>query len=121
MTIQTHTTQAFAGQRPGTSGLRKKVRVFMQPHYLENFVQALFDGLAGSAGQTLVLGGDGRFPIVRKARLNTTEVPGIGTLTALSVRVGETPDDALTPTDAEFDEWLLSESKDLEAWLAARR
>jgi len=61
MTIQTHTTQAFAGQRPGTSGLRKKVRVFMQPHYLENFVQALFDGLAGSAGQTLVLGGDGRF------------------------------------------------------------
>jgi phosphoglucomutase len=61
MTIQTHTTQAFGGQRPGTSGLRKKVQVFLQPHYLENFVQALFDGLAGSAGQTLVLGGDGRF------------------------------------------------------------
>ncbi|HTP72243.1 MAG TPA: alpha-D-glucose phosphate-specific phosphoglucomutase [Burkholderiaceae bacterium] len=61
MTIQTVATQAFTGQRPGTSGLRKKVQVFLQPHYLENFVQALFDGLDGSAGQTLVLGGDGRF------------------------------------------------------------
>jgi len=61
MTIQQHTTQPFADQRPGTSGLRKKVTVFQQPHYLENFVQALFDGLEGHAGQTLVLGGDGRF------------------------------------------------------------
>ena len=61
MTLQTHATRAFAGQRPGTSGLRKKVAVFQQPHYLENFVQALFDSLDGSAGQTLVLGGDGRF------------------------------------------------------------
>jgi len=79
------------------------------------------EALAKKPDAVIVFGGDGRFPIVRKARLNTTEVPGIGTLTALSVRVGETPDDALTPTDAEFDEWLLSESKDLEAWLAARR
>ncbi|MCK6424912.1 MAG: alpha-D-glucose phosphate-specific phosphoglucomutase [Burkholderiaceae bacterium] len=58
-------TQPYAGQRPGTSGLRKKVTVFQQPHYLENFVQALFDILPGQvgpiAGQTLVLGGDGRF------------------------------------------------------------
>jgi phosphoglucomutase len=54
-------TTPFAGQRPGTSGLRKKVGVFQQTHYLENFVQALFDGLEGTAGQTLVLGGDGRF------------------------------------------------------------
>jgi phosphoglucomutase len=61
MTIQTVATQAFAGQRPGTSGLRKKVQVFLQPRYLENFVQALFEGLPGAAGQTLVLGGDGRF------------------------------------------------------------
>ena len=61
MTLQRYPTQAFAGQRPGTSGLRKKVAVFQQPHYLENFVQALFDGLDGHAGQTLVLGGDGRF------------------------------------------------------------
>jgi len=58
-------TQAFAGQRPGTSGLRKKVTVFQQPRYLENFVQSLFDILPEQvgpfAGQTLVLGGDGRF------------------------------------------------------------
>ncbi len=64
MSIQTVATTPFAGQLPGTSGLRKKVTVFQQPHYLENFVQALFDVLHGDApatGQTLVLGGDGRF------------------------------------------------------------
>ena len=61
MSIVTVATTPFAGQRPGTSGLRKKVTVFQQPHYLENFVQALFDGLEGTAGTTLVLGGDGRF------------------------------------------------------------
>ena len=61
MSILTLPTTPFAGQRPGTSGLRKKVGVFQQPRYLENFVQALFDGLDGCAGQTLVLGGDGRF------------------------------------------------------------
>jgi phosphoglucomutase len=55
------TTQPIAGQRPGTSGLRKKVTVFQQPGYLENFVQAIFDSLEGFEGQTLVLGGDGRF------------------------------------------------------------
>jgi phosphoglucomutase len=65
MKITTVATRPFAGQRPGTSGLRKQVGVFQQPHYLENFVQALFDTLVetqGSrAGLTLVLGGDGRF------------------------------------------------------------
>ena len=61
MTIVVRTTHPFEGQKPGTSGLRKKVDVFRQPGYLENFVQALFDELDGSAGQTLVLGGDGRY------------------------------------------------------------
>ena len=56
-----HATTPFTGQKPGTSGLRKKTRVFMQPRYLENFVQATFDAIGGVAGKTLVLGGDGRY------------------------------------------------------------
>ncbi len=61
MNILTVATQPFADQRPGTSGLRKKVTVFAQPHYLENFVQSVFDALPDWRGTTLVLGGDGRF------------------------------------------------------------
>ena len=58
---RTTPTRPIAGQRPGTSGLRKKVAVFRQSPYLENFVQSIFDSLEGFVGQTLVLGGDGRF------------------------------------------------------------
>jgi phosphoglucomutase len=61
MTIQTVPTTPFAGQRPGTSGLRKKVREFQQPGYLENFVEAIFLTLGRGEGRTLVVGGDGRY------------------------------------------------------------
>jgi len=61
MNIQTISTQPFTDQKPGTSGLRKQVKVFKQIHYLENFVQSIFDVLEGYQGQTLVLGGDGRY------------------------------------------------------------
>lgn len=61
MAILSKPTQPISGQRPGTSGLRKKVTVFQTPNYLENFVQALLDELPEMRGQTLVLGGDGRY------------------------------------------------------------
>ena len=61
MNIRTVSTTPFSDQKPGTSGLRKSVPVFQQPHYLENFVQSIFDSLEGYKGQTIVLGGDGRY------------------------------------------------------------
>ena len=62
MAIISVATKPYDGQKPGTSGLRKKVIEFQQPHYLENFVQAVFDSLdANSVGSTLVVGGDGRY------------------------------------------------------------
>ncbi|MGK9452096.1 alpha-D-glucose phosphate-specific phosphoglucomutase [Acidithiobacillus caldus] len=61
MPIATVPTTPFPDQRPGTSGLRKKVTVFQQAHYLENFVQAIFDVLPDRQGKTLILGGDGRY------------------------------------------------------------
>ncbi|GAB4320002.1 MAG: alpha-D-glucose phosphate-specific phosphoglucomutase [Leptolyngbyaceae cyanobacterium] len=61
MTIRTVSTTPFSDQKPGTSGLRKSVPAFQKPHYLENFVQSIYDTLNPAAGKTLALGGDGRY------------------------------------------------------------
>jgi len=78
MDIKTVATTPYDDQRPGTSGLRKKTRVFLEkPNYLENFIQSTFDSLEGFQGKTLVVGGDGRYgnreaiqTIVRMAAAN---------------------------------------------------
>ncbi|MBM9596394.1 alpha-D-glucose phosphate-specific phosphoglucomutase [Roseitranquillus sediminis] len=62
-------TEPIEGQKPGTSGLRKKTRVFMGRHYLENFVEAIWRGIGGVEDATLVLGGDGRFFNERAAQV----------------------------------------------------
>src|SRR5690606_30411548 len=54
-------TTPYDDQKPGTSGLRKKVPVFRQKNYVENFIQSIFDSVAGFRGETLVIGGDGRY------------------------------------------------------------
>ena len=61
MPVQTVRTSPIDGQKPGTSGLRKKTAVFKRPHFLENYVQSTFDGIGGVEGSTLVVGGDGRY------------------------------------------------------------
>lgn len=61
MSRVTQTCTPFDGQKPGTSGLRKKTRVFMEPGYLEAFVQSIFNAIGGAEGKTFVVGGDGRY------------------------------------------------------------
>ncbi len=61
MSLMKIETQPIEGQKPGTSGLRKKTREFMAPHFLENFVQSIWNGIGGAAGKTFVVGGDGRY------------------------------------------------------------
>ncbi|MBK9131289.1 MAG: alpha-D-glucose phosphate-specific phosphoglucomutase [Gammaproteobacteria bacterium] len=61
MSVRTVESTPFEEQKPGTSGLRKRVAVFRQAHYLENFIQALFNAIGGGEGKSLVVGGDGRY------------------------------------------------------------
>ena len=61
MDIKSITTKPYLDQKPGTSGLRKKVSVYKQDNYLENYIQSIFDSLKGFEGKTLVVGGDGRY------------------------------------------------------------
>ncbi|HZR37680.1 MAG TPA: alpha-D-glucose phosphate-specific phosphoglucomutase [Nevskia sp.] len=61
MPIRELQTKPYSDQKSGTAGLRKKVAVFQQPHYLENFLQSIFDVETGLRGKTLIIGGDGRF------------------------------------------------------------
>ena len=68
--IKSFSSQPFAGQKPGTSGLRKKVREFAQPGYSENFIQAIFDTVERPDASTIVIGGDGRYlnrTVIQKA------------------------------------------------------
>ena len=68
--IKTVSTKPYGDQKPGTSGLRKKVPVFAQENYAENFIQSIFDVLEGFEGKTLVIGGDGRYynrEVIQKA------------------------------------------------------
>jgi phosphoglucomutase len=68
--IRTVATKPYDDQKPGTSGLRKKVPEFQQEHYAENFIQSIFDALEGYKGKLLVIGGDGRYynrEVIQKA------------------------------------------------------
>lgn len=80
--IRTVVTRPYEGQRPGTSGLRKRVAVFRQPHYVENFVQSVFDVVDLARGALLVVGGDGRFynPEAIQTVLKVAMANGVGHL-----------------------------------------
>ena len=82
MTIQTIRTTPYTDQKPGTSGLRKRVPVFMQPNYVENFVQSIFDSLEGYQGKVLVIGGDGRYynDVVIQKAIRIASANGFGTV-----------------------------------------
>lgn len=94
MDVLTIETRPVEGQKPGTSGLRKKTRTFMEPHYLENFIQSIWNGIGGVSGKTLVLGGDGRYFGDRAAQVILRMAAASG---ATKVIVGQ---DALMSTPA---------------------
>jgi phosphoglucomutase len=80
--IKTVPTKPYMDQRPGTSGLRKKVPEFQKPNYVENFIQSIFDSLEGHEGKTLVIGGDGRYfnPEVIQIAVKMAAANGFGKL-----------------------------------------
>ncbi len=80
MTVKTVSTTPYDDQKPGTSGLRKRVKHFQQSSYVENFIQSLFDSLPGKEGQTLVIGGDGRYfnDIVIQTAIRMAAANGFG-------------------------------------------
>ncbi|WP_347270554.1 alpha-D-glucose phosphate-specific phosphoglucomutase [Rhizorhabdus histidinilytica] len=82
MTIREVATTPFPDQKPGTSGLRKKVPVFQQPGYAENFIQSILDSLEGFAGRALVIGGDGRYHnrAVIQTAIRMAAANGFGTI-----------------------------------------
>lgn len=90
-------TRVYDGQKPGTSGLRKAVRVFMQEHYTENFVQATLEALGKQLlGSTLVVGGDGRYygkdavgKIIRIAAANGVSYPSHYALNSIQFKLYE--------------------------------
>jgi phosphoglucomutase len=82
MTIKTIETKPFDDQKPGTSGLRKRVAMFSQPGYIENFVQSIFDSLEGYRGKILVIGGDGRYfnDVAIQKAIRIASANGFGTV-----------------------------------------
>ena len=91
--IKTVATKPYLDQKPGTSGLRKKVPVFQQENYAENFIQSIFDSLDGFAGKTLVIGGDGRFynrEVIQKA-IKMAAASGFGKVMAGKGGILSTP------------------------------
>ena len=73
--IKSVPTTPYLDQKPGTSGLRKKVPVFQQPNYAENFIQSIFDSLEGYQGKCLVIGGDGRASIYPMGLMSLSDMP----------------------------------------------
>jgi phosphoglucomutase len=88
MLVKTIPTMPIEGQMPGTSGLRKQTRVFMQPGYLENFIQSIFNATGGVAGKTLTIGGDGRFFNKRAIQIILKMAAANGVVRALVGRDG---------------------------------
>ena len=79
--METVATTAFAGQKPGTSGLRKKVKEFMTPNYMENFIQCTLEAVGPSLkGSTLVVGGDGRYGVTHATDLIIKMAAGNGVM-----------------------------------------